>query len=400
MTVSYHYRAATAAGQIVEGTLQAPSRRKVLEDLSRRQLYPVTVDEVSAATATRAGRRLGRRAALGLWTRSAATLLSAGVPLDRALQFTIQHAGHDGLADVLREVRREVQGGASLAEALERHPRYFPPVFVAMVAAGESSGALDVVLKRLSQHLEEVAELRSQIRSALLYPALMAGVASIGVTVLLLFVIPRFATILADVGSTLPLSTRVLVSMSVLLTKGWWLLLSAAAGLAFWVRSALARAEVRRRWHAARLRWLWIGDLELKYVTAQFARTLGLLLRSGVALLPALRIARSAAANLSVQEGIDRASSAVAEGSPLASGLAGVLPPLALQMLAVGEESGRMEELCDSVANTYDAEVRRALRTAVAMIEPALILLFGALVGFVALAMLQAIYGINTKAFS
>src|SRR3989442_14544795 len=289
MTVSYHYRAATAAGQIVEGTLQAPSRRKVLEDLSRRQLYPVTVDEVSAATATRAGRRLGRRAALGLWTRSAATLLSAGVPLDRALQFTIQHAGHDGLADVLREVRREVQGGASLAEALERHPRYFPPVFVAMVAAGESSGALDVVLERLSQHLEEVAELRSQIRSALLYPALMAGVASIGVTVLLLFVIPRFATILADVGSTLPLSTRILVSMSVLLTKGWWFLLIAAAGVALWVRSALARAEVRRRWHAARLRWLWIGDLELKYVTAQFARTLGLLLRSRVALLPTRR---------------------------------------------------------------------------------------------------------------
>ena len=269
-----------------------------------------------------------------------------------------------------------------------------------MVAAGESSGALDVVLERLSQHLEEVAELRSQIRSALLYPALMAAVASIGVTVLLLFVIPRFATILADVGSTLPLSTRLLVNVSVVLTKAWWVLLIAAAAIVFWVRSALRMPATRRRWHAARLRWLWVGDLELKYVTAQFARTLGLLLRSGVALLPALRIARSAAANVSVQEGIDRASSAVAEGSPLAAALAGVLPPLALQMLAVGEESGRMEELCDSIANTYDAEVRRALRTAVAMIEPALILVFGALVGFVALAMLQAIYGINTKAFS
>ena len=142
---------------------------------------------------------------------------------------------------MLRDVRREVQGGVSLADALERHPRYFPPVFVAMVAAGESSGALDVVLERLSQHLEEVAELRSQIRSALLYPALMAAVASIGVTVLLLFVIPRFATILADVGSTLPLSTRLLVSMSVVLTKGWWLLLIAAAGIGFWLRRALLR---------------------------------------------------------------------------------------------------------------------------------------------------------------
>src|SRR5947207_9519764 len=149
MTVSYRYRAATAGGQFIEGTVQAPSRRKVLEDLARRQLYPVAVDEVTATQAAAgATRRLSRRVAVALWTRSAATLLSAGVPLDRALQFTIQHAGHDGLADVLRDVRREVQGGVSLADALERHPRFFPPVFVAMVGAGESSGALDVLIER------------------------------------------------------------------------------------------------------------------------------------------------------------------------------------------------------------------------------------------------------------
>src|SRR2546423_3924993 len=176
MTVSYRYRAATAGGQFIEGTVQAPSRRKVLEDLARRQLYPVAVDEVTATQAAGgATRRLSRRAAVALWTRSAATLLAAGVPLDRALQFTIQHAGHEGLAEVLREIRREIQSGVSFADALGRHPRYFAPVFVAMVAAGESSGALDLLLQRLWQHLEEVTELRSQIRSALLYPALMAG---------------------------------------------------------------------------------------------------------------------------------------------------------------------------------------------------------------------------------
>ena len=400
MTVSYRYRAATAGGQFIEGTVQAPSRRKVLEDLARRQLYPVAVDEVTATQAA-AGttRRLNRRTAVALWTRSAATLLSAGVPLDRALQFTIQHAGHEGLAEALREIRREIQSGVSFADALGRHPRYFAPVFVAMVAAGESSGALDLVLQRLSQHLEEVTELRSQIRSALLYPALMAGVASVGVTVLLLFVIPRFAAILADTGGALPLSTRLLVAASAVLTHGWWVLLLLAGGLAYWVRGALERPETRGRWHAARLRWPWVGDLELKYVTAQFARTLGLLLASGVPLLAALRIARSAAGNLAVQDGVERAGAAVAEGSALAPALVGALPPLALQMMAVGEESGRLEELCANIADTYDGEVRRALRTAVALIEPAMILVFGALVGFVALAMLQAIYGINTKAF-
>ena len=400
MTVSYRYRAATAAGQVVEGTVQAPSRRKVLENLSRHRLYPVTVAEVAGGGGAPAGeRRLGRRAAVALWTRSAATLLAAGVPLDRALHFTTQHAAHEGLAEALRQVRRAVQGGSSLADALGQHPRYFPPLFIAMVAAGESSGALEVVLERLSQHLEEATELRSQVRSALLYPALMAAVASVGVTVLLLFVIPRFAAILADAGGTLPLSTRLLVAASLALTKGWWVLLLAGAGAAYWLRSALERPDTRRRWHAARLRWAWLGDLELRYVTAQFARTLGLLLRSGVPLLTALRIARSSAGNLAVQDGIERATVAVSEGSALAPALGGALPPLALQMLAVGEESGHLEDICLRIADTYDSEVRRALRTAVAMIEPAMILVFGALVGFVALAMLQAIYGINTKAF-
>src|SRR3989441_3985044 len=397
MSVRFRYRAATPDGQVVEGVVQAPSRQSVLEDLRRQRLYPVTVDEATAAAGAHLGRRLGRRAAVTLWTRNAATLLGAGVALDRTLAFTAQHAGHDGLADPVRQVRRAVQGGASLADALAQHPRYFDPLFIAMVSAGELSGALDVVFARLSEHVEESAELRSQVRSALLYPALMTVVASIGVIILLGFVIPRFAGILADLGSSLPLSTRLLLGASAVLTKAWWLWLLLGATAAYMIPTALARPETRRRWHAARLAWPWIGDLELKYSTARFARTLGLLLKSSVPALPALKIARASATNLVVQESVDRAAAALAEGSALAPSLAGTLPPLALQMIAVGEESGRLEELCLRVADTYDGEVRRALRTGVALLEPALILAFGALVGFVALAMLQAIYGINLK---
>jgi len=399
MTLRFRYRAATPDGHVVEGVVQAPSRQSVLEELRRQHLYAVMVDETEGGGAARAGRRLGRRAAVALWTRNAATLLGAGVPLDRALAFTAQHASHDGLAEAVRQARRAVQGGASLADALAQQPRYFDPLFVAMVSAGESSGALEIVFERLSEHLEEGAELRSQVRSALLYPALMAVVASIGVVVLLGFVIPRFAAILADVGGTLPLSTRLLLGASGVLTKGWWAWLLVAAVLAFAIPNALARPETRRRWHQVRLGWPWVGDIELKYATARFARTLGLLLKSGVPALPALKIARASVTNLVVQEGVDRAAAALTEGSALAPALAGTLPPLALQMIAVGEESGRLEELCLRVADTYDGEVRRALRTAVTLLEPALILIFGALVGFVALAMLQAIYGINLKAF-
>src|SRR5256886_8121352 len=232
MTVRFRYQAATLDGHTVEGVVQAASRQSVLEELRRRQLYAVTVDEATPDRVARRGGGLRRRAAAALWTGNVATLLSAGVPLDRAVAFTAQHAGPGGLAEAARQARRAVQEGASLADALARHPRYFDPLFVAMVSAGESSGALEIVFDRLSEHLEEGAELRSQVRTALLYPALMAVVGCIGLGVLLGFVIPRFAGILADVGGTLPVSTRPLLGASTALTKGWWawLLLAVTAG--------------------------------------------------------------------------------------------------------------------------------------------------------------------------
>jgi type II secretory pathway component PulF len=227
----------------------------------------------------------------------------------------------------------------------------------------------------------------------------MAVVASIGVTVLLLFVVPRFSGMLEEVGGSLPMTTRLLVSGSELLTGWWWLWVILIVLGVLGVRRAMQDPQTKRRWHSARLEWPWLGDLETKYTTARFARTLGILLKSGVAIVPSLKIARGAIGNLALADRIERAAAGVAEGSALAPTLSGTLPPLALQMIAVGEESGRLEDLCLRVANTYDGEVRRALRTLVSLIEPAMILFFGALVGFVALSMLQAIYSINTSAF-
>jgi type II secretory pathway component PulF len=399
MSVQYRYRAATSNGQVVEGVMQAPSRQTVVDGLRRQQLFPVTVDEAVVINVAKSGKRLGRGAAVALWTRNAATLISSGVPVDRMLAFTAQHAAHEGLAEAVKQVRRTVQAGSGLADALAKEPRYFDPLFVAMVSAGESSGALDVVFEQLSRQLEESAELTSQVRAALLYPALMAVVSCIGIAVLLGFVIPRFATVLADLGGTLPLSARLLLGASAVVTGAWWLWLMLIVGGVYVARTAWARPDVRRRVHAMRLSWPYLGDLELKYSTARFARTLGLLLKSAVPALPAIKIARASASNLIMRENIDRAAAALAEGSALAPALNGVLPALALQMLAVGEESGRLDDLCLRVADTYDGEVRRAMRTAVTLIEPALILTFGALVGFVALAMLQAIYGIDLKTF-
>ncbi len=394
----YRYRAATAAGRILEGSLEADSRAAALAELRRQRLFPVSLESGGEPTGRRA-RFASRRDALGTWTREMAALLAGGVPLDRALGITGSHAGHEGLAGALTEVRDAVRGGAGLAEALGRHPRYFPPVAVAMVAAGEASGALEQVFEQLADHLEESGELRSQVRSALLYPALMAVVAALGISVLLLFVVPRFSEMLDEVGGTLPLSTRLLMASGDLFATWWWLLLLVAAGGAAWARRSLRSPEALRRWHEARLALPWIGDLEARFATARFTRALGVLLRSGVAVVPALRIARSTVGNAAIGERLDSGIGSVAEGATVSGGLAGALAPMAVHMLATGEASGRLDEMCARVADTYDAEVRRALRTLVSLIEPLMILVFGTLVGLVALAMLQAIYSINTTAF-
>lgn len=399
MSTRYRYRAATVEGQVIEGVLQAPSRQTVLETLHRQRLYPVTVDEMGAGAGRRRGSRLGTRAALTLWARNTATLLAAGLPLDRALAFTADNLGNEAVGAAVRRARNQVQAGAGLAESIAAQPAIFAPIVPAMISAGEATGQLEVVFERLAEHLEQEAELRSQIRGALIYPALMSVVAGIGVLVLLGFVVPRFTIILQDVGGSLPTSTRLLVAASSVVTHWWWVWLPLLIGGIYLLVAGTRRADIRRAWHRRRLRWPWVGDLELKYVTAEFTRTLGLLLRSGLSILPALRIARSTIRNVFLQDAVRRASAAVGEGSALAPSLAETLPPLAVQMLAVGEESGRMDELCLRIADTYDGEIRREIRTAIALIEPAMIILFGGLVGFVALAMLQAIYSINASAF-
>ncbi len=399
MKVRFRYRAAAADGDVVTGIAEHPSRKNLLEELHRRRLYPVSIEEVPAAQARTRRRRQSRRAAVAIWSRDFATLLASGVPVDRALGLTADQVGHDGLATVLRRVRRSVREGSTVADAMTQHPDYFPQLVAAAVWAGEASGDLGVVFEQVAQHLDEMAELRSQVRSALLYPVMMAAVASVGVMVMLLFVIPRFSAILEDVGTSLPLSTQILVWLSGSVKDAWWLWLIVAGSAVYGAYTVNHQPDLRRRWHAWRLTLPYLGDLELKYLTARFIRTLGMLLHSGVPIMSAIRISRAAISNDAVAQSVEAAAAAVSEGSTVATALEPAIAPMAVQMLAAGEESGRLEEACVRIADTFDRDVRRTLRGAVAMIEPLMILVFGVLVGFVALAMLQAIYSINAGAF-
>jgi len=390
----YRYRASDADGRLVEGVVQAATRGVALEELRRQRLVPVDVAPLGNELAARAPKQ--RRAqALATWARTVATLLEAGMPLDRALAFGATHAAHPAVASASSEVRSDVQNGSTLADALRKRSGVFGALVPAMAAAGEESGALDQAMARLADHLDEANDLRAQVRSALVYPAIMAGASAAGITVLLAFVVPRFAAMLQETGGTLPLSTRVLVGASRVLTAWWWLWVVLVLGVIVAVRAWLGDGANRRRFHAARLRWPVVGPIESAFATARFTRALGMLLASGMPVLGALRIARGTITNLALGASLDQASEDVSHGVRIATALGPVLPPLGAQLLAVGEETGRLSELARQVADTYERELTRSLRSAVALIEPALILFFAVLVGFVALAMLQAIYSIN-----
>lgn len=399
MSVAWRYRASTPAGDLVDGTLHAESERAAVEELRRQTLIPVSVEAAGAVAGGRLAMRWGtsRADAVATAIRTLAALLGGGATLDRALDFASRHAGHQDVGTALSGVRGDVRAGRPLAVALRERQDVFGGLAPAIVRAGEESGSLDATLERLADHLDRARELRAQLRSALLYPALLAAAAGSGVLVLLTFVVPRFVAMLADTGGTLPVSTQLLVGMSLLLTGYWWLwvalvLVAAAAGKAWF-----ADPSNRARWHAARLRWPVTGRLEAATGAARFCRALGALLQSGAPLLPSLRIAREGVDNIALGTRLDAAIARVERGERLAAALDGVFPPLATQLLAVGEESGSLEAMALRAADTHDAEVQRSLRTAVGLVEPALILFFGGLVGFVALAMLQAIYSINAS---
>lgn len=403
MSQRYRYRAATPEGRVIEGMVQAPSPGVALEELHRQRLYPVELDPVDQAAASRGGAG-GARATLGgggrepavaSFARTLATLLEAGVPLDRALSFGAEQASHPQLRAAARDVRSGVREGSTLAESLARHPRLFGPLFVAAVAAGEESGALDQAMARLADHLDESLELRSELRSALVYPALMAVVSGGGIAVLLLFVVPRFAAMIAEEGGALPLSTRLLVGTSGVAGRFGWVLALLAVAAVTGARLALERPGNRRRWHAWRLSWPLVGRLERQRASALFTRAFALLLGSGRPVLSSLEAARSTVSNLELAAGLERAAEAVHRGEPVHAALAGTLPPLATELLGVGEESGRLDEMGLRVAESYERDVRRTLRALVGVVEPGLILLFALVVGFVALAMLQAIYGVT-----
>src|SRR2546422_989783 len=393
------YRAADRGGHTIDGVMEAPDARAVIERLHKESYFPVRVSPHAERKAwpTLGGRRVRQRDLLAL-TQQLATLFEAGLPLDRALAILQELAPSAKVGEIITDLLRSVRGGSSLSDALAKHhPRPFSRLYINMVRAGEKGGVLEVALRRLAEFLESRAAFTEAIVSALAYPLVITAVGGAAVVFLLTFVIPRFATIFSDLKQAIPLPTQILMAVSSTLREYWWVgAIVIFAGIFAW-RVWTRSPEGRLQWDRTLLGMPHVGSLVMKIEAAPFARTLGTMLKSGVPVPGALAVVGDMMSNQVVGRAVDRLGETVKRGGTLASGLAehANFPPLAVHMVRVGEETGRLEEMLLKTAETFETDVRTELKRLIGLLEPAIILLMGVLVAFIVVAMLMAIFSIK-----
>ncbi len=401
----FQYRAVDAEGKVVEGTIEAAEVAAVVARLHDRGLIPMRIGAPAAGKAgglrmtlpalPRLTRRPPARSLLTL-TQSLAVLLAGGLPLDRSLATLQELADHPELRRIVGEVLHAVKGGKSLAEALAQH-KFFPPLYVNMVRAGEIGGFLDAALQRLAEYLERGQALRDDVRAALTYPALLTVAMGGSMLILLVYVLPKFSALFADLGRSLPWSAALVLAVSDAIRGYWWAgLLVLGGGIAAF-RYSVRTPRGRYAWDQWKLRLVGVGTVLRKMEVASLARTLGTLLKSGVPMMQALGIVKEIAGNQVIARAVGEVEVGAREGAGVAEPLArtGVFPQLAVQMIAVGEETGRLDEMLLRIAEHYDRDVRVAIAQFTRLLEPVMIVVMGVGVGFVVMSMLSAIFSVN-----
>jgi general secretion pathway protein F len=402
----YAYKGVATGGRATRGFVDAESPRAARARLRRDGIFPTEVSEdVGQATLqTRAAstRRITLRRISGLdlslATRQLATLVGAGIPLVSALGALSEQVESPRLKATLGGVRDRVNEGASLAEALaEAGP--FSSLYVSMVRAGETSGALEQVLQRLADYLESQERLRSRVISILAYPIAMFSFAGLVAGILVTVVLPQITQLLESLNRPLPLLTRVIIGVSAVVRGYWWAFALAAAGGVFGLRVALRSERGRQRWDRLKLRLPVFGRVARQIAIARFSRTLATLLAGGISITRALEISKHVTANVVIGDAIDAAAEAVTGGASLASPLrtSGHFPPLVTHMIEVGEQSGQLEAMLAKVADTYDEQVETTVQRLTALLEPVLILVMVGLVLVIILAVLQPLLQVTTS---
>jgi type IV pilus assembly protein PilC len=377
------------------GELTVESRQEVLDALRKKRVIPISVREKPRGIELKLPARKGMGLKeLAVFTRQFATMVNAGLPLVQCLEILAAQAERASARAIITDVMHDVEGGSTLAEALAKRRAAFDVLYTNMVDAGEAGGVLDQILLRLASYIEKAEALRRKVRSAMTYPAVVCIVA-IGTTVfMLIFIIPTFAKVFSDYGGTLPLPTRVVMFMSAVFQKFWWAMAGAAALMGLAVRQYYRTERGRRVIDRMLLRVPVFGSLMLKVSLARLTRTLGTLISSGVPILTGLEITARTAGNKIIEDAVMATRGSIREGETIAAPLrsSSVFPPMVVQMISVGEETGQLDNMLEKIATFYDDEVNTTVETLTSVIEPIMIVLMGTLVGGMIIAMYMPLF--------
>lgn len=401
MAETFAYKVKDRAGHLVEGRLEAENAQLVVGKLRSMGYVPIEIEQQGGASLSREVTLpfLANRVKLkeiAVFSRQFATMIDSGLTLLRALAILAEQSESSALREVAGQVRTDVESGASLSAALAKHPKVFNKLYVSMVRAGELGGVLDAVLLRLADTIEKQVELRRKIKSAMTYPVVVGVLVLAIVTAMLLFIIPMFKDLYTELGGTLPAPTRVLLAISGIFRKFWYGVVGVEVGAAFAFRKWIATDKGRRAWDALKLRAPIFGRLVQKAALARFSRTLSALVRSGVPILEALDIVSDTAGNHVVSVAVRDTQEGVKQGEPIAGRLAehAVFPAMVVQMMAVGEETGALDEMLDRIADFYDQEVEATVNALTSLIEPLLIVVMGTAVGGMVIALYLPMFNI------
>ncbi len=386
----FEYTARTAGGEETTGTLDAPSREQVVQQLRKDRLMVVRIREKKR----RKGKGRIPTRDIVVFTRQFATMVNSGLPLVQALDILAQQSDNKILSDVTRQVVYDVESGNTLADALDKHRNAFSALYVNMVAAGEAGGILDTIMLRLASFLEKNDAIVRKVKGAMVYPAVIFSVAGISILVLLIFVIPTFQQMFASVNLELPLPTRIVIGLSDLLQGFWWLFGGGAIAAFFAIRAYYATDGGQLVIDRLLLGFPVLGDLLRKSAVSRFTRTLGTLLASGVSILDGLEITARTAGNRVIHDAVMESRGSIAGGDTIASPLkkSGVFPPMVTSMIAVGEATGGLDEMLNKIADFYDDEVDAAVGTLLSLMEPVMIVFLGVIVGGMIVAMYLPIF--------
>jgi general secretion pathway protein F len=409
----FEYTGLTEAGKNVRGIRDAESSKALRQMLRKDGVYLTDARAAEAGAVvgeqkTGLAREVDVAAMLGftgvssqdlaIATRQLATLIAAGIPLVDALTALVDQIEQPRLKRIMGVVKQKVNEGSSLADALREHPKVFSELYVNMIRAGESSGALDIVLVRLADFTESQAQLRNKIIGAMLYPAIMVVVGIAIVSILFVVVIPKVTKIFEDMNVTLPWTTRILIGVSSFARDYWYVVLVAVPLLVFAVRRFVRTPRGRAWWDRTKLDAPVFGELIRMLSLSRFAKTLATLLASGVPLLTAMDIVKNIVSNTLLADVIDKARDAIREGESIAAPLrrSGQFPPLVYHMIAIGERSGQLEEMLQNVAKSYEAQVEMRVGALTSLLEPVMIVAMGGGVAFVVFSILMPIMQLNT----